>query len=179
MDAPSRPLRRQPLRLPRVRIPFLLVFAGLSFVGLVVALGVLFYVAFDWIRVVSDPHWLQYEQSYYWKTNGVRSLIHEGVPFNVGLSVFAVKPVNVTERPECTDTERVEWNLLQDGHKKAEGRPEDPSLLDPRLSGKPPCDYLYVPKTEDLWSGIVARGLTLADKTSETDVTFDIPMETL
>lgn len=180
MDAPSRRLGRRPLRLPRLQIPFLPIFAGLSFAGLVVALGALIWLAFEWGRVAADPYWPLYESSR--SVTGVRPLIDEGVPFDVGLSVFAIKPdpANATERrPGCSFRERAEWRQRQSGSAKADEPHSGPWVNDPKLRNRTPCDYHYVPETEELWGGIVARNLRLSDQGAETDIAFDIPAESL
>lgn len=176
MNSPGTHLRRQPLSLSHLRIPFLPILAGLSCTGLFILLGVVIWLGLEWLRLASNPYQMSSTDS----IGAVRSLLPEGMEFDIGMSVFAVKAVNVTERPECTYEERLRWKTQGRNGNVSPSFPEETiKQYDSQMGPAAPCDYLYVPETEWLWSGIVARSLTLANKRVEADVTFDIPAESL
>lgn len=176
MNSPGTHLRRQPLSLSRLRIPFLPILAGLSCTGLFILLGVIIWLGLEWLRLASNP----YQMSSTDGIGAVRSLLPEGMEFDIGMSVFAVKVANVTERPECTYEERLRWKPQGRNGDVSTSFPEETTKqYDSKMGPAAPCDFLYVPETEELWSGIVARSLTLASKGVEADVAFDIPAESL
>lgn len=142
------------------RIPYLAIFAALACIGMLVFLGATVWLGLFWVRVHSSPHHEMVSEY------GYPPLLSETTEFDVGVSVFAVRLPNATVYPECSYKTRGVW--------------ERTARRTHLFSGwHPPCDVHRVPDTEELWSGIIARNLTLASRGVDADIEFDIPTEYL
>lgn len=155
-------------------------------VGLVLG-AVVVYIIFKALRVMTkaaiDPHMAMYEPTFMDGTSsaGVRPLIDSDTKFDVVLSVFAKSPT-----PPVNETEpgSEEWDTYMQLHSH---------WWFQRHPMAPPEDYrainmadwidwvgpLHVPPTEELYSAVVARNLTLQDKLTDVDVDLEIPKSAL
>lgn len=181
MDSPRAP-RRAAVSLPRVSV--LPVFAALSFTAVLVLLAIIGRLSVEVMHGKKDPHRYEFGEQ------GVPPLVGEDTLFDIGVSVFAYKPINETARPECTARADLEWDELYYGTRfRAPANLTDAQKELIQLAKDvdsvqrwPPhsrCSLLYVPETEELWSGVVARNLTLSDKRVHASFEVNIPTEFL
>lgn len=125
---------------------------------------------------------------------GVRPLFDEELVYDVGVSVFAKTPINETKWPECSAEAERKWHdkWLDDttpkmcpGQEEANVTAEDQELYDLAYGSrylyfKPSeCFLRHVPETKELWSGVVARNLTLENGSVNAAVDLEIPTELL
>lgn len=161
--AQSRPL----LRFSRVAA--LPVFATLLFVTTLLLLGLAGKLGSELVQAKNDPH------RKFFGSEGVQALIDDERVFNVGVSIFAKKPVDEVKWPECSVEAELEWND-KFWAKRLGGEPDNMTAAENSLyklaiekrdqpqrgwrHEESPCTMLHVPETEELWSGIVARNIT-------------------
>lgn len=164
-------------------------FAGLCFLGVLFVLGTVGKLAVELVRGTRDPHRHLFGKS------GVEPLFDENLVFDVGISVFAEKPIDEEKWPECSALSEAEWfrDLFEES-----GEPESEeetwlrqvaAAYSQRLRGAAgpvgplmwpsSCQILHVPETEELWSGIVANNLTIRNSSLTAEVDLDIPVEFL
>lgn len=122
---------------------------------------------------------------------GVEPLLGDYRMFDVGVSVFAFKPINVTARPECAPLADARWIANYSGPQLRRVSPDGSeaerelihlakqvNMVHPERSASA-CNLLYVPETEELWSGTVAHNMTHSDKHLRAFFDVDIPAQFL
>lgn len=178
---PPRPRRRPALALRR--IPVLPVFAAVSFTAVLILLFIVARLSAEVIHGKKDPY------RYEFGGRGVAPLLGEDRLFDVGVSVFAHKPINVTARPECSEKAEADWlskhyrqlgglaNMTREELELAQLAKDARAIHWSRNPTE--CMLRYVPATEELWSGVIARNLTLRKKHVHASVDLDIPIEFL
>lgn len=189
MDTPRRQ-RRSPLGILCLPRPGVLpVFAALSFAAVLVLLTMVSRLHLELLRSRTDPYHHEYAGQ------GVHPLLGTGSAggrkFDVGVSVFAFKPINVTARPECAPLADARWIADYSGPQLRRVSPDGSeaerelihlakqvNMVHPERSASA-CNLLYVPETEELWSGIVAHNMTHRDKHLRAFFDVDIPTQFL
>lgn len=174
----SRP--QPPLTFLRLRhdtaMPF---FAVLCFVGALFLLSTVGRLAVELVRGTRDPH------RHLFGKRGVRPLFDEDLVFDIGISVFAQKPIDEERWPECSAAGEADW--YRDLYEVELQSEEEIQLRQfPAYSGLPtgeggPTSWQikHVPETEEIWSGVVANNLTLRNSAVKATVDLDIPVEFL
>lgn len=200
MDPPRSERQPAALALAAVvrRVRALPMFVVLSFTGVLVVIGLVGRLAFEFAQGMRDPHRHMFGQ------DGVRPLLGKDRVFDVGVSIFALRPFNETARPECSAEAESDWyerffDRVYGRHRERPGEDATDSDEDMTDSDRlyhataresfnrgnawnlppTPCAMRYVPETAELWSGVVARNLTIANRTAEATIDLDVPTEFL
>lgn len=182
---PTRSRRKPFLKLHRVAL--LAFSSALFFLATLVLLGIVGKLGFEVVQGKKDPH------RFAFGPYGVQPLLDEHRLFDVGVSVFAQTPINEDKWPECSAIGEAEWmrEFLDrdiwpvERQNHTEEREYFYSLGEAvryrqDIHGRVTlCHMLHVPETQELWSGVVARNLTLRNGSVDATIDLDVPTEFL